>query len=79
MFAQQQMSGINQSRPVVKTKPIISFQVLLTVLIFYFVKKCPRYVHFLSVLRVKMMLYLLNHATMPYVKRLRQIRFLNTI
>lgn len=35
MFAQQQMSGINQSRPVVKTKPIISFQVLLTVFILF--------------------------------------------
>lgn len=79
MFAQQQMSGRNQSRHVVKTKPIISFQVLLTVFILFRKKKCPRYVHFLSVLRVKMMLYLLNHATMPYVKRLRQIRFLNTI
>lgn len=78
MFAQQQMSGRNQSRPVVKTKPIISFQVLLTVFIL-FCKKCPRYVHFLSVFRVKMMLYLLNHPTMPYVKRLRQIIFLNTI
>lgn len=76
MFAQQQMSGRNQSRPVVKTKPIISFQVLLTV---FHKKKCPRFVHFWSVLRVETMLYLLNHATMPYVKRLRQIRFLNTI
>lgn len=35
MFAQQQMSGRNQSRPVVKTKPIISFQVLLTVFILF--------------------------------------------
>lgn len=31
MFAQQQMSGRNQSRPVVKTKPMSFFQVLLTV------------------------------------------------
>lgn len=31
MFAQQQMSGRNQSRHVVKTKPMSFFQVLLTV------------------------------------------------